>query len=31
MTFTDDAFSIVKDGGLFITSGIIGPKKEDVK
>ena len=31
MTFTDDAFSIVKDGGLFITSGIIATKKEDVR
>ena len=31
MTFTDDAFSIVKPGGLFVTSGIIGAKKEDVK
>lgn len=31
MTFTDDAFKIVKDGGLFITSGIIATKKEDVK
>jgi len=31
MTFTDDAFTIVKDGGLFITSGIIATKKEDVK
>jgi ribosomal protein L11 methyltransferase len=31
MTFTDDAFSIVKDGGLYITSGIISAKKEDVK
>lgn len=31
MTFTDDAFSIVKEGGLFITSGIISAKKEDVK
>ena len=31
MTFTDDAYSIVKHGGLFITSGIIGAKKEDVK
>lgn len=31
MTFTDDAFSIVKDGGVFITSGIIAPKKEDVR
>lgn len=31
MTFTDDAFSIVKEGGLFITSGIIAMKKEDVR
>ncbi|TQR19274.1 50S ribosomal protein L11 methyltransferase [Psychrobacillus vulpis] len=31
MTFTDDAFSIVKENGLFITSGIISAKKEDVK
>lgn len=31
MTFTDDAFSIVKPGGKFITSGIIGAKKEEVK
>lgn len=31
MTFTDDAFSIVKPGGVFVTSGIIGAKKEDVK
>ena len=31
MTFTDDAFSIVKDGGVFITSGIIATKKEDVR
>lgn len=31
MTFTDDAFSIVKPGGLFITSGIIAAKKDDVK
>lgn len=31
MTFTDDAFSIVKEEGLFITSGIISAKKEDVK
>ncbi|NLY78337.1 MAG: 50S ribosomal protein L11 methyltransferase [Lysinibacillus sp.] len=31
MTFTDDAYSIVKPGGTFITSGIIGAKKEDVK
>jgi ribosomal protein L11 methyltransferase len=31
MTFTDDAFSIVKHNGLFITSGIIAAKKDDVK
>ena len=31
MTFTDDAFTIVKPGGYFVTSGIIGAKKEDVK
>lgn len=31
MTFTDDAFSIVKPGGLYVTSGIIGAKKDDVK
>ena len=31
MTFTNDAFSIVKPGGYFVTSGIIGAKKEDVK
>lgn len=31
ITFTDDAFSIVKPGGLYVTSGIIGAKKEDVK
>jgi ribosomal protein L11 methyltransferase len=31
MTFTDDAFSIVKPGGLFVTSGIISAKKDDVK
>ncbi|RUL57160.1 MULTISPECIES: 50S ribosomal protein L11 methyltransferase [Lysinibacillus] len=31
MTFTDDAFSIVKPGGLYVTSGIISAKKEDVK
>lgn len=31
MTFTDDAFTVVKNGGLFITSGIIETKKEDVK
>jgi len=31
MSFTDDAFQIVKKGGKFITSGIIEAKKEDVK
>ncbi len=31
MKFTDDAFQIVKEGGTYITSGIIGAKKEDVK
>lgn len=31
MTFTDDAFSIVKPGGMFVTSGIIGAKKDAVK
>lgn len=31
MTFTDDAFTIVKPGGLFVTSGIISAKKDDVK
>lgn len=31
MTFTDDAYTVVKPGGVFITSGIIETKKEDVK
>lgn len=31
LTFTDDAFSIVKPGGLYITSGIIGAKRDEVK
>jgi len=31
MSFTDDAFSIVKPGGLYVTSGIIGAKRDDVK
>lgn len=31
VTFTDDAFSIVKPGGVYVTSGIIGAKKDDVK
>lgn len=30
-SFTDDAFSIVKPGGLYVTSGIIGAKRDDVK
>ena len=31
MTFTDDAYTIIKPGGFFITSGIISAKKEVVK
>lgn len=31
ISFTDDAFQIVKNDGKFITSGIIEAKKEDVK
>lgn len=31
LSFTDDAYSIVKPGGLYVTSGIIALKKEDVK
>jgi ribosomal protein L11 methyltransferase len=31
LRFTDDAAAIVKPGGYFITSGIIGQKKEQVK
>ncbi|WP_449442884.1 50S ribosomal protein L11 methyltransferase [Ureibacillus acetophenoni] len=31
MSFTDDAYSIVKPGGKYITSGIIGFKKDEVK
>lgn len=31
LSFTDDAFSIVKPGGLYVTSGIIGAKKDAVK
>lgn len=31
MTFTDDAYSIVKEGGVFVTSGIIGAKRDQVK
>jgi len=29
--FPDDAFKAVKPGGTYITSGIIMPKKNDVK
>lgn len=31
MSFTSDAFKVVKEGGMYITSGIIGSKKEIVK
>ena len=31
ISFTDDAFQVVKPGGHYITSGIIAPKKNDVK
>lgn len=31
LTFTDEAFQAVKPGGYYITSGIIGAKKDDVK
>ena len=31
MRFTDDVAKVVKPGGYFIASGIIQPKKEDVK
>lgn len=31
ISFTDDAFQVVKPGGIYITSGIIMPKKNDVK
>ncbi|RNF41010.1 50S ribosomal protein L11 methyltransferase [Planococcus salinus] len=31
MSFTDDAFQVVKPGGRYITSGIITAKKTDVK
>ncbi len=31
MSFTDDAFKVVKPGGIYITSGIISAKKNDVK
>lgn len=31
MSFTDDAYKAVKPGGIYITSGIISQKKNDVK
>lgn len=31
ISFTDDAFQVVKPGGIYITSGIISAKKNDVK
>lgn len=31
LSFTNDAFTIVKPGGLYVTSGIIGAKRDDVK
>ncbi|WP_033542225.1 50S ribosomal protein L11 methyltransferase [Planococcus sp. CAU13] len=31
MSFTDDAFTVVKPGGIYITSGIISAKKNDVR
>ena len=31
ISFTDDAFQAVKPGGIYITSGIISAKKNDVK
>ncbi|OIU70612.1 50S ribosomal protein L11 methyltransferase [Rossellomorea aquimaris] len=31
LRFTEDAFQLVKPGGYFITSGIIQPKKQEVK
>jgi len=31
LMFTTDAFKLVKQGGYFITSGIIAPKKQEVK
>jgi ribosomal protein L11 methyltransferase len=31
ISFTDDAFNVVKPGGHYITSGIISAKKNDVK
>ncbi|WP_392453919.1 50S ribosomal protein L11 methyltransferase [Chryseomicrobium aureum] len=31
LSFTEDAYQMVKPGGVYITSGIIGARKEDVK
>jgi ribosomal protein L11 methyltransferase len=31
LRFTEDAFELVKPGGFFITSGIIQPKKQEVR
>ena len=31
VTFTDEAYRVLKPGGLFITSGIIAQKKDEVK
>lgn len=31
LKFTDDAYKLIKPGGLFITSGIISQKKNEVK
>lgn len=31
LLFTNDAYALVKPGGYFITSGIIAPKKQEVK
>ncbi|PFA64458.1 50S ribosomal protein L11 methyltransferase [Bacillus sp. AFS015802] len=31
LRFTDDAYELVKPGGYFITSGIIQPKKQEVR
>ena len=31
LRFTEDAYELVKPGGYFITSGIIQPKKQDVR
>lgn len=31
MSFSQDAYSLVKEGGLFITSGIIGQKRDEVR